>query len=58
MIKMLPPKSYGEIKPLVNPQGQPIRTSIEPAPPPKIKRRRLHRSGPRPEAQRKAEYHV
>ena len=41
MIKILPPKSYGTIKPLANSQGQPLRCT----PPAKSrKRRRLIRA--------------
>jgi len=42
MIKLLPPKSYGTIKPLANSQGQPIRCT----PPATLKKRRR----PRPSA--------
>ena len=50
MIKILPPKSYGTIKPLANSQGQPLRCT-PPAPDPGAsgrgkskKRRRLIRA--------------
>ena len=54
MIKLIPPKSYGEIKPLANSQGQPIRCM----PPPKLKKRRRRRPELHPAAQERNLYHV
>ena len=54
MIKLIPPKAYGEIKPLANHLGQPIRIM----PPPKLKKRRRRRPEPPPAAQERISCHV
>ena len=54
MIRLIPPKSYGEIKPLANSQGQPIRIT----PPPRPKKRRRRRPELHPAAQERTKYHV
>ena len=54
MIKLIPPKAYGEIKPLANSQGQPIRCT----PPPRLKKRRWRRSEQHLRTQERIAYHV
>ena len=54
MIRLIPPKSYGEIKPLANHLGQPIRIT----PPPRLKKRRRRCPELHPAAQERSTYHV
>ena len=54
MIKLMPPKAYGEIKPLANSQGQSIRCTPQPA----SKKRRRRRIGPHSENRERTVYHV
>lgn len=54
MIKLIPPKSYGEIKPLANHLGQPIRIT----PPPRLKKRRRRRAGTQQIYHARSAYHV
>ena len=60
MIKLFPPKAYGELKPLANHLGLPIRLAmpiVTPSPMLK-KRRRRRRPGQRPGVQERTVYHV
>jgi hypothetical protein len=59
MIKLFPPKAYGEIKPLANHLGLPIRLAMPIVTPPlRLKKRRRRRSRQRPGAQERNAYHV
>jgi hypothetical protein len=54
MIKLIPPKAYGGIKPLANHLGQPIQIT----PPPRPKKRRRRRAGPQETYCTRSTYHV